>query len=447
MLLQCFIRWTVCGFKDLHGKRNMEVDNITRNICNTILYHVKTDCQVSYKSVDDQVAKFRYTYENAQVVGLGLTAQQFGRKNGLVNLLHHKGDAISNERCLAIETSIANEVIKTIVERGFYLPPNAKPSRIVQFHLDNCNILEDGDDGRNITNSLLLVGMQYCNDNNHTPYLIPRSNNKTLIPNNFQSLQECAPPLSKDFKCSDSWKYFKYYENEREFVDTLQCCMKPWLMIKSLETGISKILSNMSQKMYYIEEDKVLIECIGQEQRIASEAINPQSTSNDNINVEGSDNLELQICSTSNTINEELEILENINEPSMISLKAVNLHIPLNNNTYMDQCDSNHHDSRRYFTTDTVSAMSSAIAALDNLQIPPYSAYNSILQYGSGNYQQVANMLIFPLIPGPANNYSAIYTGFKLAQNVTTHLCDEKTIITLDLDLYERTLKLCNSQP
>ena len=73
-----FIRWTLCGFKDLHGKRNMEVDNITRNICNTILYNVKTDRQVSYKSVDDQVAKFRYTYENAQVVGLGLTAQQFG---------------------------------------------------------------------------------------------------------------------------------------------------------------------------------------------------------------------------------------------------------------------------------------------------------------------------------------------------------------------------------
>ena len=75
----------------------MEVDNITRNICNTILYNVKTDRQVSYKSVDDEVAKFRYTYENAQVVGLGLTARQFGRKKGLVNLLHHKGDAISNE--------------------------------------------------------------------------------------------------------------------------------------------------------------------------------------------------------------------------------------------------------------------------------------------------------------------------------------------------------------
>ena len=132
---------------------------------------------------------------------------------------------LSAMRCLAIETSIANEVIKIIVERGFYLPPNAKPSCIMQFHLDNCNIPENRD-GRNITNSLLLVGVQYCNDNNHTPYLIPRSSNKTLIPNNFQSLQECAPPLSEDFKCSDSWKYFKYYENEREFVDTLQCCMK-----------------------------------------------------------------------------------------------------------------------------------------------------------------------------------------------------------------------------
>ena len=54
---------------------------------------------------------------------------------------------------------------------------------------------------------------------------------------------------------------------------------------------------------------------------------------------------------------------------------------------------------------------------------------------------------MFPLIPGPADDDNAIYTGFKLAQNVTTYVCDQKTIITLDLDLYERALKLLNSSP
>ena len=66
-----------------------------------------------------------------------------------VNLLHaKKGDCISNGRCILIETGIANEVIRRSIEK----------SRSVQFHLDNSNFHEDGDDGKNVTNALLLVG-------------------------------------------------------------------------------------------------------------------------------------------------------------------------------------------------------------------------------------------------------------------------------------------------
>ena len=129
------IRWTLGGFKDLYGKRDTKVDTIAKNICNNILYNVKTDRQVSYKSVDggNSNSNFRHTYENAQVIGHGLTARQFGRRKGLVNLLHEKDENISNDRSLRIETGIANEIIKSIDERRFYLPPNAKKSRIVPF--------------------------------------------------------------------------------------------------------------------------------------------------------------------------------------------------------------------------------------------------------------------------------------------------------------------------
>ena len=74
--------------------------------------------------------------------------------------------------------------------------------------------------------------------------------------------------------------------------------------------------------------------------------------------------------------------------------------------------------------------------------------YNSVLLSKGDRHTSIAKILVFPLIPGPADDYNAIYTGFKLAQNVTTFsVCDQKTIITFDLDLYERALKLRNSSP
>ena len=72
------------------------------------MYNVKSDRQVAYKPTNDKLA-FKSRYENPQV---GITVRQFGRKKGIVNLLHAKGDCISNDRCILIETGIANEVIR-----------------------------------------------------------------------------------------------------------------------------------------------------------------------------------------------------------------------------------------------------------------------------------------------------------------------------------------------
>ena len=58
------------------------------------MYNVKSDRQVAYKPTNDKVA-FKSRYENPQVIGLGITVRQFGRKIGIVNLLHAKGDCIT----------------------------------------------------------------------------------------------------------------------------------------------------------------------------------------------------------------------------------------------------------------------------------------------------------------------------------------------------------------
>ena len=110
-------------------------------------------------------------------------------------------------------------------------------------------------------------------------------------------------------------------------------------------------------------------------------------------------------------------------------------------------CNSNQSKPRSCVKTSHIEQMILMCESLQQLQIPSYSAYNSVLLSKGDRHTSIANILMFPLIPGPADDYNAIYTGFKLAQTATTYVCDQKTIITLDLDLYERTLKLRNSSP
>ncbi len=53
-------------------------------------------------------------------------------------------------------------------------------------------------------------------------------------------------------------------------------------------------------------------------------------------------------------------------------------------------------------------------------------------------------ILRFLLIPGPSIDHSSIYTALKFAQHIHiwTDTTIEKTVITLDLDLYFRALQL-----
>ena len=53
-----------------------------------------------------------------------------------------------------------------------------------------------------------------------------------------------------------------------------------------------------------------------------------------------------------------------------------------------------------------------------------------------------------PLIPGPASDYKAIYTALMRAQAISVWSCgkDANTIVSLDLDLYQRANLLMNSR-
>ena len=263
------------------------------------MYNVKSDRQVAYKPTNDKVA-IKSRYENPQVIGLGITVYQFGRKKGIVNLLHAKGDCISNDRCILIETGIANEVIRRSIENGFYLPTNTEKSRIVQFHLDNSNFHEDGDNGKIVTNALLLVGAQYTGQRNETNSItLPHTSSMKLSPDNFGDLIECNISLEKNFQHSDLWQEFKCYEHQIEFTDTIKNSMVQWLFAKSLESSVRKTLEYMRDHAIYLEEDDNLMIEIQAEDDVMYPAVMNQTISDNSVDTNPSQmDLKVAMCNS-----------------------------------------------------------------------------------------------------------------------------------------------------
>ena len=77
--------------------------------------------------------------------------------------------------------------------------------------------------------------------------------------------------------------------------------------------------------------------------------------------------------------------------------------------------------------------------------IPTWSGYNSLLQSVEGT-TLLTRILYFPLIPAPASDFRGVYTAMENAKFVVptefSNGSGAKTVITLDLDLYERAMQI-----
>lgn len=73
-------------------------------------------------------------------------------------------------------------------------------------------------------------------------------------------------------------------------------------------------------------------------------------------------------------------------------------------------------------------------------QVPVWSAYNSLINNGL----DVTRSAVPPLIAAPAHEWNTLLTVLKQAQNINTEVvgADRKTVVTLDLGLYQPAKKL-----
>ena len=79
-------------------------------------------------------------------------------------------------------------------------------------------------------------------------------------------------------------------------------------------------------------------------------------------------------------------------------------------------CEESHNDQKWHcFTADRLDLLEVAPNSLAKVHLPSYSAYNCFI-YSQDAPIETANILFFPLIPGPAGSYSATYTAFKLGE-------------------------------
>ena len=77
----------------------------------------------------------------------------------------------------------------------------------------------------------------------------------------------------------------------------------------------------------------------------------------------------------------------------------------------------------------------------ENPMIPTWPAYNSKI---SSSMLPLTTVAMMPLLAAPAHGWSTMMTVLKQAQNITTVVLREshKAVITFDLQLYEKTVKL-----
>ena len=78
-----------------------------------------------------------------------------------------------------------------------------------------------------------------------------------------------------------------------------------------------------------------------------------------------------------------------------------------------------------------------------DLCLPSFSGTNSIITDVDCT---ITNIFALPFIAGPASSTSAIYTSLVVANSISAGACAGKTVISLDLDLYEKVYMLINTR-
>ena len=385
-ILGIFLQQLNAGDRGLNDSRTKDVERDTCSIANSFIYCIRSDRQMTYNPC--VIDSFYNESPTLQQIGICLTVHQATRNKQVINLLSDYKLSIPYHQVERLETAIGGCIIdKVNGNGGTYIPLNFSKGIIPMFHINNIEFSEDTADGRSTTHALNCVAFQPKQpnvENNIILDLPKHPKNKCLKTNSFGILKDCTKPSVKDFHHN---KGFDIASTQRIPLSNF----RTWVFAKAME-----FLCSGYGKAFLVQLGR-------------SELTDMHTPANDT--------------------EEETNDLIRCPPPSESTLLDVSV-----------EDGSTEHGALKKLE----SLLSNSF---DEMEIPSFGGMNSIVGK-EVNESDLINVATMRLIPGPASSFTAIYTAMNRAQHINNWCRGVigKTIISLDLDLYEKVYLLVNSR-
>ena len=388
-----------------------------------LISNMKSDYQIKYDS-----AKQKRRHQSRHQIGLAVALRKSDRNNEIINLLSAPGYGliISAKKALQWETRIANAVIDEMQKNnGLFIPPHFQKNVTPMFHLDNIDWLEDSADGKKTSHLLQLSAFQPSGaEKRQNPFIMDLSvstQSCTLKPNDFNTLLECNKPLPNEFRRDCTYHQGSLPNTERTTLNT-------WIALKCFE-----VLASGDHIDVWADMEADILAYIQPIPIVVSNEIDIDINCNEyDYNVV--QELCEELCKKEIDIELDQNIIQQFTQQQSSSTTT--------QSSFDSTCITNSAEGEILVLNKLRENIRQPI---ETLNIPAFAATNSLVQKDLNT--TLTDVYKTPLIPGPASSYSAIYTALKKAQGINAWARgDSPTIVSLDLDLYEKVYKLVNSR-
>ena len=232
--LFCFLKWLIQGpALSMTDTRENTLNQIVTTVGQDIMYAYKSNKQVTHCPVSEGT-KFRNRREWPLQVATGIAIHQATRSKKLVDFLHGFGKSVTYTRVLQIENQLAAAVVSQSIEEGAFIPPAIVKSRFVFFAIDNSDFQEDTPDGKRTLHATATVIYQREEENDEIRRSTTPKEDKSWSKSNVvhSEILPCRVPASAkpknptypEFRASDKLQMLDVFK-EDEMV---------WLLSRSL---------------------------------------------------------------------------------------------------------------------------------------------------------------------------------------------------------------------
>lgn len=446
-LLTSFLRWVLFGTKcvGIKGRRSQSSRKAVNLMAQQMLLNFKTDRQAAYSPESD--AEFRRRHETPLSVGLALTIHKKTRSKDLVDLLSHLNIGCSYDKVLQIEKRIASGVAERMeTSGGFCLPPFIEKGKSLFFAADNIDFLENTADGQNTLHGTILVINQNQGGDSDSTTGLPVSE-PLRIPDDVKPIDvdiklQHPPSLEVKTITASSFEFgsFQHAISENEMYD------KAWFMASfstRSNTTSSATHPVAANESLHIDISQ-LTEPLDSQSPLTEQSSDDETSlhvhSDQNSDTQPEDEQSLESVTSGATF--EHYLVSDIEQPMAMTTPS------LDNSGGNSRVHGIEQSEGSTKTSEGPGVHSSA-KALKKTVVPTWAATNSLLVQAQqkGNQSLTKSAIVAPLLRRPPTDYSSLFTILSLAQGISAAVVGphKKTVITLDLDLYERATKLQSS--